>query len=117
MSNYSEPRPVPVIYIQIKHYPRRLLGQFKQFQPHIYIYPTSPHLSVIHSAAAARDMDVYSIQFGYSAPPTAGVKITCYLASAMTKLWQLVELTNILADTEAVTNATWNAYSCDAIAQ
>ena len=46
MSNYSEPRPVPVIYIQIKHYPRRLLGQFKQFQPHIYIYPTSLHLHI-----------------------------------------------------------------------
>ena len=35
-------------------------------------YISTLHLSVIHSAAAARDMDVYSIQFGYSAPPTAG---------------------------------------------
>ena len=35
------------------------------------------HLSMIHSAAAARDVDVYSIQFGYSAPPTAGVKMAC----------------------------------------
>ena len=34
------------------------------------------HLSMIHSAAAARDVDV-SIQFGYSAPPTAGVKMAC----------------------------------------